>query len=40
MKNKEELKAFLTDLLPFATIEEGNQYMEIVVPLDKWHETA
>ncbi len=40
MKNKEELKAFLTDLLPFAAIEEGNQYMEIVVPLDNWHETA
>ncbi len=40
MKNKEELKAFLTDLLPFATIEDGKQYQEVVVPLDKWHETA
>ncbi len=40
MKNKEELKAFLVDLLPFATIEEGKQYPEVVVPLDKWHETA
>ena len=40
MKNKEELKAFLADLIPFATIEEGKQYPEVVVPLDKWHETA
>jgi NADH:ubiquinone oxidoreductase subunit C len=40
MKNKEELKAFLADLLPFATIEEGKQYPEVIVPLDKWHETA
>lgn len=40
MKNEEELKAFLTDLLPFATIEDGKQYPEVVVPLDKWHETA
>lgn len=40
MKNSEELKTFLADLIPFATIEEGKQYLEIVVPLDKWHETA
>ncbi len=40
MKNKEELKTFLADLIPFATIEEGKQYTEVVVPLDKWHETA
>jgi len=40
MKNKEELKVFLNDLIPSATIEEGKQYLEVVVPLDKWHETA
>jgi len=40
MKNKEELKTFIAGLLPFATIEDGKQYLEIVVTLDKWHETA
>jgi len=40
MKNKEEMKSFLADLIPFATIEEGKQYPEVVVPFDKWHETA
>ncbi len=40
MKNKEELKAFLADLIPFATIEEGKQYLEVVVSPDEWHKTA
>ncbi len=40
MKNNEELKAFLANLIPSATIESGKQYPEVVVPLDEWHETA
>jgi len=40
MKNNIELNAFLTDLLSFASVEQGKQYPEIVVPLEKWHETA
>ncbi|NOY35977.1 MAG: NADH-quinone oxidoreductase subunit C [Chlorobi bacterium] len=40
MKNKEELIGFLTRLFPYATIQEGNQYAELFIPADKWHETA
>ncbi len=40
MKNKEELKSFIAGLLPFATLIEGKQYLEVLVPADKWHEAA
>ncbi len=40
MKNKEDLKAFLAELLPFAQVQEGKQFVEMVVPAEKWHETA
>jgi len=40
MKNKEELTGFLTRLFPYATIQKGNQYVELFISADKWHETA
>ncbi len=40
MKSNEELVKYFTDLLPHAQVSEGKQYVEIVVDLDKWHETA
>jgi len=40
MKNKENFKAFLAGLLPYAQLQDGKQYNELTVSLDKWHETA
>ena len=40
MKNKEDFKTFLAGLLPFAQVQEGKQFTEVVVPAEKWHETA
>jgi len=40
MKNKEEIKGFLTSLIPYGTIKESTQYLELTVPPDKLHETA
>ncbi len=40
MENKDNLIDFLTKLLPFAAVEQGKQFAEVKVPLEKWRETA
>ncbi len=40
MKNKEEIKGLLTNLIPYGIIKEGIQYPELTIPSEKLHETA
>ncbi len=40
MKSNEELIKYFSELLPDAQIQEGKQFVEITVDLDKWHKTA
>ena len=40
MESKADLMEFLAQMFPSATVAEGNQYAELSVPAEKWHETA